>query len=135
MRLTPAQRKKRDREERQAAWKAEEERVRKLGQLFDDLPEGHQKEALKDAMTSRAIELLNDLKHAQADAILEFLPNAYAREILDWYFDEDAPNTFTPKAATAEYEITVQGEVQGQPQQPSGPDGTDPEQANAGSVR
>lgn len=39
-------------------------------------------------MSDRVIELFNSAKFEQGDAILEFLPNEYARSLLDWYFDE-----------------------------------------------
>lgn len=122
MGLTKAQRAATEKAEREAAWEAEQARVKALGDLFTALPEGHQKAALLDAMTDRVIELYNNAKHEQGDAILEFLPNDYARELLDWYFDENGPDTFTPKAATADYEITQPRQVQSEPQQPCGAD-------------
>lgn len=92
MGLNAAQRKARDRAEREAAWAAEEERVRKLGELFETLPESPERDALLLAMSDRIIDLYNEAKFEQGDAILEFLPNDYAYRLLDWYFDEDAPN-------------------------------------------
>jgi hypothetical protein len=121
--ITKAERARAERAEREAAWEAEQARVRALGDLFTALPEGHQKAALLDAMTDRVIQLYNEVKHEQGDAILEFMPNDHARDLLDWYFDEDGPDTFTPKAATADYEITQPGQVQGGAQQPGGTDG------------
>lgn len=44
------------------------------------------------AMTNRIIDLYNDVKFEEGDAILELLPDDIARRLLDWYFDEDAPN-------------------------------------------
>lgn len=123
MGLTKHQRAERDKAEREAAWEAEQARVKALGDLFDALPEGHQKAALLDAMTDRIIYLYNNTRMEHGDTLLEFLPNDYARELLDWYFDENAPDTFTPKAATADYEITQPGEIQGQPQEPGGTNG------------
>lgn len=131
MGITKEQRAARDKAEREAAWEAEQARVRALGDLFTALPEGHQKAALLDAMTDRIISLYNEAKHEQGDAILEFLPNDYAQELLDWYFDENGPDTFTPKAATADYEITLAGQVQDKSQQSSGADGQHSEIAHA----
>lgn len=95
MGMTKEQRAARDRAEREAAWEANEARVKALGDLFAALPEGDHKAALLAAMTDRVIELYNDVKFEQGDAILEFLPNDYARALLDWYFDDDGPDTFT----------------------------------------
>lgn len=131
MGLTAAQRRAKERAERHAAWEAEEKRIREQGDLFEALPEGHQKAALLDAMISRIIHLWNNAKFEYGDAILEFLPNNYARELLDWYFDENGPDTFTPKAATAEYEITQPRKVQSEPQESGGTNGQYPEQENA----
>lgn len=92
---------KEERERREAEWAAENDRVRKLGELFEAIPDGHQKEALKDAMIDRIIYLYNNVRFEEGDAILEFLPNDDARRLLDWYFDEDGPETFpgtTPQA-------------------------------------
>lgn len=131
MGTTKAERAARDKAEREAAWEAEQARVRALGDLFSALPEGHQKAALLDAMTDRAIDLMNSAKHEHADVLIEFMPNDHARDLLDWYFDENGPDTFTPKAATADYEFTQPREVQGEPQQPGGSDGQRSEQADA----
>lgn len=92
MGITKADRAARDKAEREAAWEAEQARVRALGDLFSAVPEGPQKVALLGAMTDRVIELLNECRHEQADILIEFLPNDIARRLLDWYFDEDAPN-------------------------------------------
>lgn len=121
--MNKAARTARDKAEREAAWEAEQARIKALGDLFASLPEGHQKAALLDAMTDQIIHLYNECKHEQGDAILEFLPNDYAHELLDWYFDENGPATFTPSSASSEYEIAVEGQVQGGTQQSSGPDG------------
>lgn len=129
--LTKAERENRANVARQAAWDAEQERVRKLGELFKALPEGHQKAALLDAMTDRIIDLYNNVKFEEGDTILEFLPNDHASELLDWYFDENGPTTFTPSSATSEYEITQPREVQGRTQQPCRADGQHPVQADA----
>lgn len=82
----------RERAEREAAWEAERARVRALGDLFSAVPEGPQKGALLGAMTDRVIELFNECRDEQADILIEFLPNDIAQRLLDWYFDEDAPN-------------------------------------------
>lgn len=92
MGMTKAERAKAEKAEREAAWEAEQARVKALGDLFSALPEGHQKAALLDAMTDRIIDLYNNVKHEQGDVLLEFLPNDYAQRFLDWYFDEDAPD-------------------------------------------
>lgn len=131
MGITKEQRAARDKAEREAAWEAEQARVRALGDLFTALPEGHQKAALLDAMTDRVIDLLNNVKTEHADVLIEFLPNDHARELLDWYFDENGPATFTPSSASSEYEITQPGEVQGGAQQPSGADGQHSVEAHA----
>lgn len=94
MGVTKEQRATRDRAEREAAWKAEEERVRKLGELFEALPESPEKALLLAGMTDRIIELYNAAKFEHGDAILEFLPNDYAYRFLEWYFDEDQPDTW-----------------------------------------
>lgn len=94
MGTTKAERAARDKAEREAAWEAEQARVTALGDLFTALPEGHSKAALLGAMTDRIIDLYNHLKFEQGDAILEFLPNGYARALLDWYFDDSGPDTF-----------------------------------------
>lgn len=90
-----AARLKEERERRDAEWKTENDRVRKLGELFEAIPDGHQKEALKDAMVDRIIYLYNNVRFEEGDAIIEFLPNDDARNLLDWYFDEDGPDTFS----------------------------------------
>lgn len=128
--MNKAERAKHEKAEREAAWEAEQAHVRALGDLLASLPEGHQKAALLDAMTGRIIHLYDECKHEQGDAILEFLPNDYARELLDWYFDENGPATFTPSSAASEYEIAVEGQVQGGTQQPSGADGQHPVEAH-----
>lgn len=96
---TKAERSRKERESREAAWKAEEERVRKLGDLFNALPDCPQKAALLEGMTDRIVDLYNNAKWEEGDAIIEFLPNDYARSLLDWYFDEDPAAVFTPKLA------------------------------------
>jgi hypothetical protein len=126
-----ADRAKREKAERESAWEAERARVKALGNLFTSLPECHHKAALLDAMTDRIIHLYNERKHEQGDAILEFLPNDYARELLDWYFDENGPATFTPSSASSEYEIAVEGQIQGGAQQPIGADGQHPVEAHS----
>lgn len=115
--------KKEERERREAEWRAEEERVRKLGDLFSALPDGPAKVALHAAMSDRVIDLYNDAKFEQGDAIMEFLPNDYARRLLDWYFDEDGPTSFPPEATAGEYENPQSGQVQGEPQVPERTDG------------
>lgn len=87
-----AQRAKQERAQREAAWEAEQARVQALGDLFTALPEGPQKDALLAAMTDRIIDLYNNVKFEEGDAILEFLPNDVARRFLDWYFNEDGPD-------------------------------------------
>lgn len=129
--VNKAERAKAEKAKREAAWEAEQARVKALGDLFSALPEGHQKAALLDAMTDRAIALMNSAKHEHADVLIEFLPNDHARDLLDWYFDENGPDTFTPKAATADYEITQPGEIQGGAPQQGGPDREHSEQADA----
>lgn len=93
---TKVEKAKQEKAEREAAWEAEQARVKALGDLFAALPDGHQKAALLDAMTDRIIDLYNNVRFEEGDAILEFLPTGHARELLDWYFDEKGPDTFTP---------------------------------------
>lgn len=97
MGITKEQRAAREKAEREAAWEAEQARVKAFGDLFSALPEGHQKAALLDAMTDRIIDLYNQTKMEHGDVLLEFLPDDYAQEFLRWYFDDDGPDTFTPK--------------------------------------
>lgn len=107
---------KAEREKREAEWRAEEDRVRKLGDLFSALPACHQRDALQEAMSDRVIELFNAAKFQEGDAIIEFLPNDYARQLLDWYFDGDAQAPFPPETAAGQDEDTKPGQVQGEPQ-------------------
>lgn len=111
--MTKAERAKKERDERNAAWAAEAERVRRLGDLFDALPDSPQKSALLAAMTDRITDLYNNVRFEHGDVLLEFLPNDYARQLLDWYFDDDAkapyPTQATPK------EDGDAGKVQDQP--------------------
>lgn len=90
--MNKAQRIKREKAEREAAWETEQARVRALGDMFTALPEDHQKDALLGAMTDRIIDLYNNVKFEQGDILLEFLPNDIAQRFLDWYFDEDGPD-------------------------------------------
>lgn len=116
-----AERDKQEREARDAAWHAEAERVRKLGDLFDALPNGPQKLALLEAITDRITDLYNNVKYEHGDVLLEFLPSAYAKELLDWYFDDEERAlpcpTYTP---ASQHEAPQQGEISCQPQQPGG---------------
>ena len=113
---------KQEREQREAEWKANEERVRALGDLFSALPDGSAKTALWTAMADRIVDLYNNVRMAEGDAILEFLPNDYARKLLDWYFHDDAKAPFPTPPTTGEHENPQPGQVQGEPQQPSGSD-------------
>lgn len=110
--------KKQEREEREAAWRANEERVRKLGELFSALPNGRAKTGLWVAMAERIVDLYNNVRMEEGDAILEFLPNDYARKLLDWYFHEDEDAPFPSPPAAGEHEDSQPGQVQGEPQQP-----------------
>lgn len=124
---------KAEREKREAAWKAEQERVRKLGNLFEALPDGPQKAALQEALSDRVIELYNNVRFEEGDAILEFLPNEYARKLLDWYFDEDGPTSFPPETTASEDEDSQSRQIQSEPQGDRRAHGLDTEQAPAGS--
>jgi hypothetical protein len=118
--------------ERDAAWQAEQERVRKLGDLFYALPAGAQKIALQKAMRDRIIDLYNECRLEQGDAILEFLPNEFARKLLDWYFpDDDAQTSQPPPPTPIEDEATESRKVQDQPQSPIRADGDGPSEADA----
>ena len=107
---------KQERAEQDAAWKAEEERVATLERAFAALPDGPEKAALLETMTGRIVELYNACKLTEGDAILEFLPKDHAKQLLDWYFHDDAPAPFTTEATTSEDENPQQGQVQGEPQ-------------------
>ena len=124
--------KKEERERREAEWLAEQERVRLLGCLTEALPAGEPKRAMLTGMRDRIIDLYNASRFEHGDVLLEFMPNDYARKLLDWYFpDDDAETSLSPEAPAIEDEDTQPGQVQGEPQQPSGSDGYDPGQANA----
>lgn len=106
-----------------------------LGDLFESLPACWQKEALKEKMSDQIIELYNNCKWTEGDAILQFLPNDYAKQLLDWYFhDDDASTSFPPKAAAGEDENSQPREVQSEPQGTIGTDGEHPVEANASDV-
>lgn len=126
-----AERIKREREAREAAWLAEEARVRRLGLLFEALPNCQPKNALLAAMTDRIIDLYNEAQLERGDVLLEFLPNKDAHALLDWYFDENAIPTFTPPSATDEHEAPQQGQVSDSAQQPGGANGKHLSEADA----
>lgn len=117
-RPTIAQRNRQERERREAEWNAEQERVRKLGELFEALPDGPPKAGLQEAMSDRIIDLYNNVRFEEGDAILEFLPNDYARKLLDWYFDEDGPTSFPTETPAGKDEDHQPGQVQSEPQIP-----------------
>lgn len=91
--------KRKERAQREAEVAAENERVMRLGNLFSALPDCPEKLAFREAMGDRVVELYNHVRWEEGDAILEFLPNDYARRLLDWYFDED------PNAVFVEEEV------------------------------
>lgn len=125
--------KKQEREAAEAAWNAEQARVEALGNLFSALPECGAKLALQTAMRDRVIDLYNESHFERGDVLLEFLPNKFARELLDWYFpdDQDAEPTQPPPSPTGEYETAQQGQVQSAPQQPCRAHGNGAGEANA----
>jgi hypothetical protein len=110
--LSKAERLERERIEEE--WRANEARVHHYGDLFDALPSGAPKDALLAAMTDRIIDLYNNVRMEEGDAILEFLPNIYARQLLDWYFDDEDPNSvFSPEAPNCSDEASEPEQVQG----------------------
>jgi hypothetical protein len=109
---------KKERERRKAEWRANEDRVRKLGDLFSALPACPEKEALWAAMADRIIDLFNESKFEEGDAVLEFLPNDYARQLLDWYFDDDENSPQTAPSPPSQHEAAQPGQVQSEPQEP-----------------
>jgi hypothetical protein len=119
---------KREREEQEAKWIANEQRVKALGNLFSALPRCPEVTALHAAMSDRIIDLYNEMRFEEGDAILEFLPNEYARKLLDWYFHET--DTFPSPSTAGEHEAAQQGTVQSEPQQPCGADGQRPRKAD-----
>jgi hypothetical protein len=130
--MTRAERAKQERLKRDAAWAAEAERVRRLGDLFDALPNSPQKLALLEAMTDRITDLYNNVRFEHGDVLLEFLPNGYAQELLHWYFDDEERALPCPTySPPSEYEASQQGQISGQPQQPCGPVGQHPSEAHA----
>lgn len=121
---------KAEREAQERAWNAEQARVEALGNLFSALPAGPEKTALLLAMRDRIIDLYNNVRMEEGDAILEFLPNDFARELLDWYFWDENPASAAPPP-TGEYEAPQQGQVSSGSQQPCGTDGQHSSEADA----
>lgn len=127
--------KQQERERREAEWAAEQERVRLLGCLTEAIPAGPAKRALLTAMRDRIIDLYNASRFEHGDVLLEFMPNDYARKLLDWYFpDDDAETSLTPEAPAIEDETTQPGQVQSEPQQPRRSDGHDPGEADTAEI-
>lgn len=87
---------KQERAERDAVWQANEDRMALQCWLFEELPDGTQKDALQMAMRDRIITLYNECRFEEGDAILEFLPNAFARKLLDWCFPDEDEQTPQP---------------------------------------
>lgn len=110
-----------ERRQREAEWQAAEARRTARGDMFSALPDCAAKAVLWAEMVDRCVELFNASKFEEGDAILEFLPNDYARKLLDWYFDHNDENPPFPTPPTpAEYEAAQPGQIQDQPQQPGG---------------
>ena len=80
---------KREKEEREMAYAANEARIAAQRALFVALPASPEKDALKAAMLDRAWCLIDSGKGEEADAILEFLPEADAVALIDEYFREE----------------------------------------------
>jgi hypothetical protein len=111
MGMTKAQ--KAEHEKREAEWHANEARVRHHGDLFAALPDGAAKDALLAAMTDRVIDLYNNVRMPEGDAIVEFMPNDYAHQFMDWYFfDEDRNSVFPPQASSGQDDTAEQTQVQ-----------------------
>lgn len=64
--------------------------------LVAAMPPSPEWEALRAAMTSRAIDMLDAAQGAACDAILEFVPEDEARRTLDAYFGWDEEPDPTP---------------------------------------
>jgi hypothetical protein len=122
---------KQERERREAEWAAERSRVLCQGAIFEAIPNGQEKDALKVAMTDRAVWLFDNCRYEEGDALLEFLPNDWAQQLLGWYFDEDGTAPHPAEASAGKDEDAKRGQVQGEPQSPGRPDGEHPIQADA----
>lgn len=67
----------------------EQARLEALWAALDSAPEAHE---IRRIMADHAWRLLNEAKGEEADRVLELLPRAEARKLLDEYFwDEAAP--------------------------------------------
>lgn len=108
--------------ERAAEIAAHETRVKAQYEAFEALPEGDAKMLLVALMTDRIVELYNDTKLEHGDELLWFLPDAYAKQLLEWYFDEDGKIPQPAYAPSGKNENPQPGQVQGEPQQSGGPD-------------
>lgn len=118
-------------ERREATWRAEEERIRKLEQLFETIPASEAKEAFKHGMTDRVVELYNAAKFSEGDAVLEFLPKQWARQLLDWYFDDDEATPHPADAAASQDENSQPRQVPSESQCDRRSDGQHPVEAQA----
>lgn len=67
---------------------AENARVAVQCAAFAALPDCPAKTRLVELMTNRLIDLCNNVQFEAGDEILQFLPDKYARQFLDWYFHE-----------------------------------------------
>jgi hypothetical protein len=119
------------REKREREWLDEQARVQRSGAMFEALPTCAAVEALKVVMTDRIVWLYDRGRMEEGDAILEFLPNNWAMQLLDWYFDEDGKVPHPAQAAAGEDENNKSRQIQDGTQNPIGPDGKRPEQAHA----
>lgn len=122
---------RREREQLDRKWREENERIRRSESAFESLPDCAAKIALQVAMTDRIVQLYNECRFEEGDAILEFLPSKWAHQLLDWYFDEDETTPHPAQAAAEQHEAAQPRQVQDQPQQPGGPHGEHPVQADA----
>jgi hypothetical protein len=109
-------------------------RMKAQYEAFEMLPAGPAKMRLVALMTDRITKLYNDTQFEAGDELLWFLPDAYAKQLLEWYFDEDGTVPQPTHAPTGEDENSQPGEVQGEPQEPGGPDGEHSREADAGTI-
>lgn len=81
-------------------WAVEEaERIRRQ-RIYLTVLEGFVRDALVKRMLSRAWDLLDAGEAEAADALLEFVPAAYARRLLDEFFGDGLPTPAEPEQPT-----------------------------------
>lgn len=93
---------KKEREQREAEWRANEERIARQRALWAQIVATPSTEALRQAMLDRAWLLVNNGQCAEADALLEFLPLADVAALLDEAFPDQAASAQGIVTGTAE---------------------------------